>query len=309
MPRIVDFHTHTFPERIKLGPVDRRLEKVRKKARAWMRPFSNSLHHSQPLLRLLPEFIRRPFDEVASLAPLANLLIESSPKDLHEAMTSAGVDRVLLIAHPPFLTNEQLMEICAEYPRFIPAVNIPPGTKRPGQVLKNLVQHGAKVLKIHPSADGEGPESPRYRALLKTAADLNLPVVLHTGCIHSHVLYKDPDLGNAERFAPWFKTYRTLPFVLAHMNYHAPRVALELAEENPNVHVDTSWQPSEIIGEAVRRIGSKRVLFGTDWPLVGNNIEIGIKRIRDCMDGGTVTEKDAEYILGKNAECLLKLPN
>jgi predicted TIM-barrel fold metal-dependent hydrolase len=253
--------------------------------------------------------VRKPLDELASLAPLAGLLLESTAHDLKEAMTSAEVDQAIVIAHPPYLTNDQLLEICAEHPQFIPAVNIPAGTERPGQVLKNLAKKGARILKIHAASDGEGADSPRYRALLKAAADLGLPVILHTGCIHSRVLYKEPELGNAERFANWFKTYTSTRFVLAHMNYHDPDVAIALAEEHPNLYVDTSWQPTETIGEAVRRLGAKKVLFGTDWPLVGNNIQIGIQRIRDCVETGTVSEQDSELILGKNAECLLNSQN
>ena len=313
MARIVDFHAHVFPDKIKLGPSTGPIEEMRrdwkKKARGILKPLANTLHQSQPFLRMLPESIRKPFDEVASLAPLAGLLVESTAQDLKEAMSASGVDRALVIAHPPYLTNDQLMEICQENPKLIPAVNIPVGTERPGQVLRSLVTKGAKVLKIHAPNDGEGSESPRYRALLKVAMELGIPVVLHTGCIHSHVLYKDPELGNVKNFVGWFKTYPEIRFVLAHMNYHEPELALDLADEHPNLYVDTSWQPTETIGEAVRRIGAKRVLFGTDWPLVGNNIDIGIKRVRDCIETGTVSVAEADLIFGKNAECLLNLPN
>jgi predicted TIM-barrel fold metal-dependent hydrolase len=313
MPRIVDFHAHIFPDRITLSPHLGSIEEMRlnfrKRARKWLRPFANTLHRAQPFVRMLPDSLRKPLDEVAMLAPVAGLLLESTHQDLKDAMTTSSVDRAIVIAHPPYLTNDKLMEICADDPKLIAAVNIPVGTERPGQVLKSLAAKGARVLKIHAPNDGEGPESPRYRALLKTASELGLPVILHTGCIHSHVLYKNPELGDVKNFLGWFKTYPELRFVLAHMNYHEPDVALDIAEKHPNIYVDTSWQPTETIGEAVRRIGAGRVLFGTDWPLVGNNIDIGIQRIRDCVDTGTVSTADAELILGKNAECLLNLPN
>jgi predicted TIM-barrel fold metal-dependent hydrolase len=256
---------------------------------------------------MLPEGLRKPLDEVAMLAPIAGILIESTHQDLKDAMNASGVDRAVVIAHPPFLTNDQLLEICADDARLIPAVNIPVGTERPGQVLKSLAAKGARILKIHAPADGEGPESPRYRALLKSATELGLPVILHTGCIHSSLLYKNPELGSVKSFDGWFKNYPELKFVLAHMNYHEPEIALDFADRYPNIYVDTSWQPTEIIGEAVRRIGASRVLFGTDWPLVGNNIDIGIQRVRDCIETGTVTVDEADQIFGKNAACLLSL--
>jgi predicted TIM-barrel fold metal-dependent hydrolase len=91
------------------------------------------------------------------------------------------------------------------------------------------------------------------------------------------------------------------------MNYHDPLAALDLAEEHANVRVDTSWQPTEIIGEAVRRLGAEKVLFGTDWPLMGQNIAVGLARVRDCVATGMFTQADADLVLGGNAARLLRL--
>jgi predicted TIM-barrel fold metal-dependent hydrolase len=303
--QVIDFHTHVFPNRLeKMGQIDQ-IAKFRKLARHWLKPFSAYFHESQTFLRVIPESLRKPIDEIGMLAPLAGLLFESSVKDLKESMLEAGVDYAVLIAQPPYLPNDHLMEICQDHPELIPAVNIPSGTTKPGSTLKSLHKKGAKILKIHPAMDGEGVESSRYRALLKSANELGMPVILHTGCVHSHVLYKDPSQGKAERFAPWFANYPELKFILAHMNIHEPNIALDLAEEYSNVQVDTSWQPAETIGEAVRRIGSDRVLFGSDWPLVGNNMTIGLKRVRECISMGMITEEQSRQVLGENALKLL----
>jgi predicted TIM-barrel fold metal-dependent hydrolase len=302
MALTVDFHTHAFPG-VSQGPIGQ----LRKKARRWTKPLSTSFHEAQTFLRVLPESLRKPIDELGMLAPLAGLLVESTADDLVEAMSDAQVDYAVLIAHPPYLTNESLLEICKDRPQFIPAVNVASGTSRPGVALKSFLKNGARLLKIHPAMDGEGVDSPRYKALLKVADDQGIVTILHTGCVHSHLVYKDPAQGRVQKFAPWFEMYKNIPFVLAHTNFHEPNIALDLAEEYPNLRVDTSWQPSEIIGESVRRIGAERVLFGSDWPLVGNNIAVGIKRIHDCMDMGMITSEQARMILGQNAESLLGL--
>ena len=259
------------------------------------------MHRAQTVLRYLPDPARRALDELSGLAPLPTLLIESTVQDLAAAMDESRVDQALLIAHPPTSSNDFVLESCAAEPRLRPVVNIPSGTARPGNVLKAFVARGAVALKIHPAADGEGVDSPRYRALLKVADGLGLPVIIHTGCIHTHVLYRDPDQGQAQRFATWFATYPRIRFVLAHMNFHDPNIALDLMEEHANVHTDTSWQPAEVIGEAVRRVGSERILFGSDWPIVGDNIAVGLARIRDCVDTGALTEEQARAIRGENA--------
>ena len=184
-------------------------------------------------------------------------------------------------------------------------MNIAKSTGKPAAELERYFQAGARVLKIHPAADGEGPSSKRYRTLLASAENLKLPVIIHTGCLHSRLLYKNASFGNAELFKPWFKDFPNIQFVLAHMNFHKPNVAMDLACEFQNVFVDTSWQPAETIGEAVRRIGAERVLFGSDWPLLGNNLSVGLQRIEDCLRTGLVTRADAELIRGKNALRLL----
>jgi uncharacterized protein len=222
-------------------------------------------------------------------------------------MDDASVDAAVLIAHPPTIANEFVLELCQENPRLIAAVNVPSGTARPGQALRKFHQQGAKILKIHGAADGEGADSPRYRALLEVAADLGMPVIIHTGCIHSALLFKAPEQGEAQRYAGWFEKYKSLRFVLAHMNFHQPAVALDLAEQHENLYVDTSWQPAETIGEAVRRIGAERVLFGTDWPIVGQNVRVGLSRIQDCVDSGLFDTRAQRLIQGENALKLLGL--
>jgi predicted TIM-barrel fold metal-dependent hydrolase len=298
---VIDFHVHVLPD----GPLAVLPARSRRRVRDWLRPYTRSLHRAQTALRHLPERARRPIDELSALAPLPSLIFESTSADLREAMELAGVDRAVVIAHPPFMPNEFVLELCQSDPRFIAAVNIPRGTQRPGARLKKFFEGGARILKIHPASDGDGVDSPRYRALLKAADDFGMPVILHTGCMHSHLLYRDPDQGRAERFTPWFGDFPGVRFILAHMNMHEPGVALDLAERFANVSVDTSWQPEEMIGEAVRRIGHERVLFGTDWPLVGQNIAIGMRRVRECQSMGMITELQARAILGGNAVRLL----
>jgi predicted TIM-barrel fold metal-dependent hydrolase len=315
MTHIVDFHVHIFEDNLRkwlskvpLGPLSpTKLDQFRKQARTWMRPLAGSLHGLQTTLRYLPKTARRSLDELSALVPLPNLLVESTVSDLMEAMDGAGVHSALVIAHPPVISNEFILEVCQQEPRLIPVVNIPKNLSKPGNVLKNYVTKGAKVLKIHAAADGEGPESPRYRSLIKTASGLGLPIIIHTGCMHSSLLYKNPIHGRAESFMKWYKSYPETTFILAHMNFHEPHRALDICEEFPNVYVDTSWQPTEIIGEAVRRIGAEKVLFGTDWPLLGNNIDVGLKRIQECVETGLLNADQSKLILGENAVKLLGL--
>ena len=320
MKLVVDFHAHAFPDllgKVLQSPQESSLAALvkdkcallRKQARSLKRPFSGSIHQALTFTRLFPEVVRKNIDQFGAWLPLPGLIFESTPKDLGEALSEAGVDTAVVIAHPPFASNEFILEVCAEAsPRkWIPAVNIPKKSSNPSTVLKQYVKQGAQILKIHPSYDGEDQNSTRYKKLLVTAADLGLPVIIHTGCIHSNVLFKKPDFGEVTRFTSWFENYSDIRFVLAHMNYHDPQSALDLCGDFKNLFVDTSWQPVEVIGEAVRQIGAERVLFGTDWPILGDNIRVGKERITEGVRTGLLKPKEAELILGGNAVKLLGL--
>jgi uncharacterized protein len=318
---VVDFHVHIFPDLSKrvaaameqyapgVDPDQARfaVSQLRRVARTWLRPLTASLHESGTLVRHLPETLRKGLDELTALTPVPGLLLESTGDDLLESMEENEIDLALVIPHPPTVSNDFVLETCAGDERLLPVAYVPRDATKPLATLKNLASRGARALKIHPAADGEGPASLRYKKLLKAASDLELPVIIHTGCMHSKLLFKDASQSDAALYAPWFKAYPGTPFILAHMNWHAPHVAMDLANEYPNVYVDTSWQPSEVIGEAVRRMGPERILFGSDWPLVGNNISVGLERIRECVRMGLMTDEDARQILGENARRLLKL--
>jgi uncharacterized protein len=317
MTTVVDFHTHVFSnpfgQWISKLPAGQWLEsksgpsisQIRKKARGWIKPVVGSAHRLQSMFRHMPEIAHRGLDEMGAVVPLPGLLIESTASDLKEAMREADVNYAVIIAHPKVIPNEFILELCENNPEFIAAVNIPKNTVKPGLLLKRYAKQGAKLLKIHAASDGEGVQSPRYKSLLKAASELGMPVILHTGCLHMSLVYKDPTQGKAEQFTQWYEKYPETQFILAHMNFHDPNTALDLCEEYRNLYVDTSWQPAEVIGEAVRRIGADRVLFGTDWPLIGNNILVGRRRIEDAIHAGWLNEDQSKLILGGNAVKLL----
>ena len=283
-----------------------RLWRLRRMARNWLNPVAKALHQAQVFTRHLPDSARKPLDQLGVLASLPGLLIESTCEDLREAMQEAEIGSAVVVAYPPYSSNEFVLECCQEDSSLFAAVNIPHGTFKPGSTFKKYVRSGARLLKINAPIEGEPLDSLHYRTLLKTASALGIPVILQTGRVHAN-LFKDPSLGDVERYVPWLKKFPQVRFILAHMNIHEPVAALDIAQKFENTFVDTSWQPTEIIGEAVRRIGAERVLFASDWPLIGQNLSIGIKRVHDCLEAEMIQKSDAALILGGNARKLLRL--
>jgi predicted TIM-barrel fold metal-dependent hydrolase len=307
---IIDFHTHVFPDPLselsqKLPvtyvPDLQTLNRTRARLRRWARPVARALHDTQTLIRHFPDSVRPSFDRLGALIAAPSLLVESTPQDLTAEMQELGVSRAVVIANPPLAPNSWILRVCRENEGLIPCVYAPDSAEK----LREWVDQGARLLKIHPSMDGKGPEDENYLRLLEVADALKLPVILHTGCIHLEGIYRSPNLSRAENFRPWFDRFRSVPFVLAHMNYHDPHTALDLCAEFPNLFVDTSWQPTEVIAEGVRRIGSERILLGSDWPLLGANLPTSIARVREITRFGVCNDRDVENILGKNAARIL----
>lgn len=311
MQPVIDLHAHILPDPLK--PLltrwvdEERIQRIRDTARAYLNPFRGALHRIQPALRMLPEGFRKGTDPLSILAAMPGLLVESTPEDLRDVMDRARVDRAVVLAFPPLSSNEYVIDACGQDSRLIAGACLPEGTIEPGRRLMELHQRGARAVLIRPAMDGGGPESETYLELLRTARKLGILVILETGRIQSRVAYTDPEMGRAELYAPWFAEFREVRFVLAHMNFHEPLAAMDLAEEHDNLLLSTSWQPAEIIGEACRRVGAERVVFGSHWPVVGHNMEVGVSRVMDCVSAGMIAAEEADLVLGGNAARVLGL--
>ncbi len=306
---IVDSHVHVCPDFLEGRNL---LEGARTRVRTFFGPphaiAQDLAHRAQTWVRHLPPVIKILADESGSLLIPAGLVMEATPRYLDVALSQSGATHALIVATPPFVGADFVFNVCEKHNRlagensnWAPVATIPRHTNYPARDLRRLIRRGARALKLHPAFDGEGPESTRYRSLLREADLQGLPVILNTGCIRMGVFYRDPKLGRAELYRPWFEKFKNVRFVVAHMNFHEPDIAFDLAETYSNIWLDTSWQPSETIGEATRRLGAERILLASDWPFLGGNLRTALARIAKCVSAGTLTDTQADQIRGENA--------
>ncbi len=303
MAWIVDSHLHLVPDPMGWARATRG---VRRRVVNALSPAFEAAHRAQTWLRLLPRTVRTPVDQCGSYLALPHLALGGTESDLHALLDSGTLDAAVLIAHPPFTSNHFVMEAAERDSRILPVVNLARHAQQPGAALKDFAKRGARALKIHLIADGLEPSSDVYTELLNSASDLGLPVIVHTGETALPGASGSPRLGAAERLRPWFTRYPKTSFVLAHLNFHEPKKAIALAADHENVLLETSWQPSEIITEAVATVGAERVLFGSDWPILGSNVDVGLGRIRSCVESGLLTQAQADQVLGLNAAKLYR---
>ena len=301
MGMIIDFHTHVYP----IPKWTSMVQKYRQRSRELLEPTKNWTHLAQQQMRFLPGPLGQIVEEVGILTLVPNLSIESSVEDLKESMENNSVSKSLVVAHPPIISNEFVLETCETDPSLYPCVNIGPNTTSPGELLKTYHQKGVHFLKIHPITDGLQPMSSHYLELLKTADELGIHIILHTGIINSHVFFRRPELGDIKMYESWFELFPNINFLLAHMNFNQPEEAISICEKHKNTSIICSWQPLSSITHAVDRIGAERIIYGSDWPLLGNNMSIVIQRIQQGRRNGNFSSKEADLILGGNAAKLL----
>jgi predicted TIM-barrel fold metal-dependent hydrolase len=309
---VIDFHVHVYPAfndlLVKLKeaypdlPIkdDMDFSKLKK-----LLPVAHKAQSvAQGVLGLgkkLPGFLNKLNDKYVALTTFYSIIIESSVDDLLREMKRLNVTKAVLIAHPPLIPNEFILDLCKEHPdKFIPFINVSM-EEDPAVKIDELVEQGAFGLKIHHAADGVRANDEFYTPMLEKAKEHKMPVILHTGCFHMEPIHRCPEYSHAREVEPYFDRYPETTFILAHMNYKEPEVAMEFALKYANVYVDISWQDTEVIYSALSKVPTEKILFGSDWPLVGNNIEVTLKRVLRLYDEKALNAEQLEKILKKNA--------
>ncbi|HXR37101.1 MAG TPA: amidohydrolase family protein [Candidatus Binataceae bacterium] len=145
---------------------------------------------------------------------------------------------------------------------------------------------GAAGIKILPMYIGVYPADPRMAVVWEEADRRGLTVLtLATAEIPGEALGKIgvserlTDIHHPSRFEDVVRSYPRLKLVLAHLGLGAEQDTIRLANKYPNVFTDTSLRLHEVgqpgkwslaeTAEIFRRIGIDRVLFGTNYPFVG----------------------------------------
>ena len=221
-------------------------------------------------------------------------------EDVLAQLDQAGIERavVMTIVDAPIHRAEALDDLAAACARadgrLYAFARVHPWHEKAAELLERaLDSQGFRGVKLHGVSTLAHPGSEPVLRLLRIAAERGVPVMFHCG--------DDPfttpfELADAARAVPGAAV------VLAHTGGYAhTEDAIAVAEELPNVYVDTSAMPYPgAIAEAVRRIGAERVLFGSDAPGCPAPMELAKVRLAG------LGEADLDLVLGGNALRLLE---
>ena len=159
-----------------------------------------------------------------------------------------------------------------------------------GKVLTTKNYIGFKFLPVYHNVS---LSDERYLPALEMADKYNLIVLSHTwgntGCSPKEVK------GILEK-------YKNLQFMFGHSSPNELDAAIELVQKHDNAYLDLCdiHRHSGIVDKMVEKVGSEKVLFGTDLPWYDPNYCIG------SILCAKISDDEKENIFHKNAERMLK---
>ena len=223
------------------------------------------------------------------------------PEKLIRLMDEAGIARAVMTTYAdepgPEPALERLLSYAARHPhRFIPFARMDPRYgERSRRLFREAVRHrGVKGLKLHPVSTLAHPFGEVTLRLIGDAAAMGVPILIHSG---DQAMCYPGQIAEAARLVP------DATIIMGHMGgfFHAPE-AIRAAEAQRNIYLETSSMPyTRLIGDAIRRLGAERILFGSDQPAGHPKVELKKIAVLGLAD------RDTQLVLGGNIARLVGL--
>jgi uncharacterized protein len=228
------------------------------------------------------------------------------------AMEAAGVDFGLLAAwsaphQPPLISNDEVAEWVAAHPdRFagLACVDLNKPMEAVHELRRCVTELGFKGLRIVPWLWEAPPTDRRYYPLYPVCVELGIPFftqVGHTGPMRS----SEPGrpIPHVDQVALDFPE---LVIVCGHIGYPWTEEMIAVARKHENVYIDTSAYtakryPPELVAYMKSQSGRKKVLFGSNYPMIFH------QQALEGLDALGLDDGSRELFLGGNAQRLLRL--
>lgn len=229
--------------------------------------------------------------------------------DLRREMNQMHMARAVLLAvapRLPFRSNptEAWFEALASSPykeRFIMFAGV--DVRDAGAIgqLKKYVKMGARGVKLHPTMQQFFPDEKAAMALYEVCEQLGIPVFFHAGRAGIEPKYTRQFAEMHHYIAP-VREFPNLTFIFGHAGARDWREALDIAAKYKNVYLEIEGQGVTELQTMLGRIGSERLLFGSDWPFYPEAATMA--RVLMATEDDKIAR---DRILAFNARRLLKI--
>ena len=282
--RVIDFHTHTFPDQIAASAIGKL------QAASHTRPFADGTVSG--LIKSMTE---------AGISASVVLPVATSPRQV-EHINDASV---------------RLNERAGETGVFSFGC-MHPDFEDAKRELRRVAAAGVRGIKLHPVYQGVDIDDPRFLRILDAAGELGLIVTVHAGL---DVGFPGETQAVPRKIRNALRAVGPLTLICAHMGgWRCWEEAAELLSD-AGVYIDTSFslgamtpngdghyrtaEELALLSEKrfvrlIRAFGAERVLFGTDSPWGDQANEL--RRFLSLP----LTDEEKRLILSENAERLLR---
>jgi hypothetical protein len=238
---------------------------------------------------------------------------EINVESMIEDMNTRGVEKAVVMGLPEQITNKELSDLVKQYPKRLIGFAGVWDPKKPEAV--TMLEEGVKTLglqglKLHPGLHSFSPSDEEIVPLIKCAAELGVPTLIHSypgGMRRRYFGLSTPEkIDDLKAYVP------DATIIIGHMGY--PRyLDLLTVGQIPGVYVETSWGLTsiaelhglEFTAKYLRMIGIDKVLFGSDW--IGKQLGMEQEKQLDLINKLDLTREEKDKILGGNISKLLNL--
>lgn len=220
---------------------------------------------------------------------------------LLQEMDTHSVDISLVMPHAvtddPVAAHNAIANMCQRYPdRFRGIVNLSPlwdEADYSSEVLRCVRELGFVALKLNPMQHLTSPLMENADKVFDSAADLGVPVIVHTGL---GVPWALPALS-----IPQARRHPDLPIILAHAGFAVYTAeAYVAALECDNIYLEPSWCGIHDLKWLIKELGVDRILFGSDLP---DNLPVELAKYKAAK----MSKAELEACLGGTAARLFSL--
>jgi uncharacterized protein len=257
--------------------------------------------------------IRRWFDEHSDW----ELRGPTEPDAVVAALRAAGVERFAFFtyAHRPGMArelNRWIRDTATRFPDGVPLGTVHAGDDDPAALVDEACgAWGLAGLKLHTQVQRFHPDDPRLWPVYARLVALGRVLVIHVGTgPHTN------EFTGLARFERVLQRFPTLRASICHMGAFETRMALQLLDRFPNLHLDTTMAMTSAslrftgIDAAVVRDAdlvryADRILFGSDFP----NLPYPYEEERRDLWARDLPLAVYQRIFRDNAQAFFRLPS
>jgi predicted TIM-barrel fold metal-dependent hydrolase len=225
-----------------------------------------------------------------------------SEVELLATMDKWGVDVSLVMPHShgaptPEAAHDRVHALIQEHPgRFFGIADLNPMLSEAAywkEAERCVTGLGFVAIKLHPLLHPCNPLWPRVTKVFEVARHFRIPVITHTG--------QGSPFSLPALLISRAREFPDVTIVLAHAgaNFYTSE-AIVAAQVCDNILLEPSWCGPHRVKEAINKLGSDRIMFGSDVPL---NVAVELTKYRTIG----LTDDQLEDCLGRNAARVYRL--